>query len=233
VAARPLTAVIAAAGSGERLGAGGPKAFVEVAGRSLLAWSLAAFAASVETGAVVIAVPPGEEERAAAVAAEAGLPEAKALAGADTRAGSVAAALEAVEDEVVAIHDAARPLVTHELICALAALLGAHPDADGVIAATPLTDTVKRAAPHQTPGDAVGIERTESRDGLWGAQTPQLFRTAKLREALAAWVGADATDEAMVVEAAGGTILMHDAGAHNLKVTTAADLRLAELLLRG
>lgn len=225
--------MIAAAGSGERLGAGGPKAFVEVAGRPLLAWSLAAFAASPETGAVVIAAPPGEEERAAAIAAEAGLPEAKVVAGADTRAGSVAAALEAVEDEVVAIHDAARPLVTHELIGALAALLGSHPEADGVIAAAPLTDTAKRAAPQRQPGDAVAVERTESRDGLWGAQTPQLFRTAQLREALSASIGADATDEAMVVEAAGGTVLMHDAGGHNLKVTTSADLRLAEVLLRG
>lgn len=225
--------MIAAAGSGERLGAGGPKAFVEVAGRPLLAWSLAAFAASEATGAVVIAVPPGEQERAAAIATEAGFPEAKIVAGADSRAGSVAAALEAVEDGVVAIHDAARPLVTPELIGALAALLGSHPEAGGVIAAAPVGDTLKRAAPLQEPGDGVAVERTESRDGLWGAQTPQLFRTAQLREALSAYGGAGATDEAMVVEAAGGTILMHDAGAHNLKVTTTADLRLAEVVLRG
>ncbi|MFN2612804.1 MAG: 2-C-methyl-D-erythritol 4-phosphate cytidylyltransferase [Solirubrobacterales bacterium] len=222
---------MAAAGSGERLGAGGPKAFVEAAGQPLLAWSLAAFAASEETGAVVIAAPPGEEERAARIAAEAGLADVLVVAGGETRFDSVAEAMMPVTSELVAIHDAARPLVTPELIDALAALLRAHPEVDAAIAAAPITDTVKRAAREQASGVTVAVDRTESRERLWGAQTPQLFRTARLREAFAVHDGSGVTDEAMLIEAAGGAVLMQVPATHNLKVTTAAELELAEALL--
>lgn len=214
--------MIAAAGSGERLGAGGPKAFAEVAGRPLLAWSLAAFAASEATGAVVIAVPAGEQERAAAIAAEAGLEGTLVVVGGRTRSDSVATALKAVSAELVAIHDAARPLVTPRLIDELVAQLISDADADGVIAAAPITDTVKEA------GDGA-VRQTLDRAALWAAQTPQVFRTEKLRAALGS--NPAATDEAMLIEAAGGTVLLHDSAAPNVKVTTPADLRIAEGLL--
>jgi 2-C-methyl-D-erythritol 4-phosphate cytidylyltransferase len=212
--------VIAAAGSGERLGAGGPKALVEVAGRPMLEWSLDACRAAESIEAIVVAVPPGEEEPVAAI----GGPGVEAVAGGASRGESVAAALERVDTELVAIHDAARPLVTPGLIDELVAELVSAPDAAGVIAAAPVTDTVKEAA-----GGAV--QRTLDRSTLWAAQTPQVFRTAQLRAVL----GSDgsATDEAMLVEAAGGTVLLHDSAAPNFKVTTADDLRLAEALLRG
>jgi len=151
------------------------------------------------------------------------------VAGGETRAASVAAALEHVETDVVAIHDAARPLVTPELIDALAAILGGAPGADAVIAAAPLTDTVKQVGEGEDPR----VEVTLDRSRLWGAQTPQLFRTAALREALASHGGDGATDEAMVIEAAGGIVLLHDPGAPNFKVTLPPDLRLAESLLAG
>jgi 2-C-methyl-D-erythritol 4-phosphate cytidylyltransferase len=213
-----LTAVIAAAGSGERLGAGGPKAFVEVAGKPLLEWSLEAFKASQSTGDIIVATPAGKEGEVEAMGAI-------AVTGGNARADSVAAALELVETEVVAIHDAARPLVTEELIDALALALDGAADADGVIAAAPVTDTVKEA------GEEGRIERTLDRALLWGAQTPQVFRTAALRQALAAHGGPGATDEAMVIEAAGGTVLLHDPGVPNFKVTLPSDIALAEALL--
>jgi 2-C-methyl-D-erythritol 4-phosphate cytidylyltransferase len=218
--------VIAAAGSGARLGAGGPKALVEVAGRPLVAWCLDAFAAAGSIGAVVIAAPPGHEDAIAALA-----PDAVVVSGAESRSGSVANALERVEAELVAVHDAARPLVTAELIDAVVAKLAARPDAAGVIAAAAVTDTVKRGS--EGSGSPV-VASTESRDHLWAAQTPQAFRTEALREALAAdpQLVAAASDDAMLVEKAGGTVLIEPAPAANLKMTTRGDLRVAEALLR-
>jgi 2-C-methyl-D-erythritol 4-phosphate cytidylyltransferase len=215
--------VIAAAGSGERLGAGGPKAFVELGGRSLLEWSLQACRDAESIGAIVVAAPPGEEGRVEEDGVE-------VVPGGATRSESVAAALERVETELVAIHDAARPLATSELFDAVLGELAATERAAGVIAAAPLTDTVKEA------GDDRIVERTLDRSRLWGAQTPQAFRTTALREAIAAADAGEATDEAMLVEAAGGVVLLHDPAAPgttapNIKVTSAGDLRVAELLL--
>ncbi len=213
------TAIVAAAGSGERLGAGGPKAFVEVGGRRLIDWSLAALDAAGSIGSVVVARPPGSDEE---------LPSSvTSTDGGTTRAESVAAALARVETELVLIHDAARPLVTSELIEAVIDALRTNPAVDGVIAAAPLTDTIKRV-------EGKAIVATEDRAALWAAQTPQAFRTAALREAIAA-AGAEAataTDEAALIEWAGGVVAVEPAPASNLKVTTREDLRLAELLLR-
>ena len=132
----------------------------------------------------------------------------------------------------------ARPLVTAELIDAVIAKLAGRPDADGVIAAAPLTDTVKRARePRPAKGEfergGPTIAKTESRAHLWAAQTPQAFRAGALRDALAGDPQrvAAATDDAMLVEKAGGKVLIEPAPATNLKVTTPADLRIAELLL--
>jgi 2-C-methyl-D-erythritol 4-phosphate cytidylyltransferase len=210
-----VTAVIAAAGSGERLGAGGPKAFVPLGGRPMIAWSLDACRACGSVAAVIVAVPADHAH---------GLQDVVTVEGGSTRAESVAKALSAVDTELVAIHDAARPLVTPELLDDLVAELVANPDADGIIAAAPVTDTVKKA-------DGGRIVETLDRSILWAAQTPQVFRTEALRKALRAADGA--TDEAMLIEAAGGKVLIHDSGAPNLKVTTPVDLRLAELLLGG
>ena len=205
-----------------------------VAGRPMIEWSLAAFRGCDSVQAVVVAAPPGLEP-------ELGDGE-RALAGGATRAESVAKALAVVETEVVAIHDAARPLLTAALVEALVATLAANPEAAGVIAAAPVTDTVKRTAPFDRSRTASGpeegpnavlVEGTEDRSTLWVAQTPQVFRTAELRGALAvdAATRDAATDEAMLIEAAGGTVLIHPTGPENLKVTTAHDLRLAEWLL--
>ncbi len=160
--------------------------------------------------------------------------------GGATRAESVANALQAVETELVAIHDAARPLVTSELIEGVIATLVADSEAAGAIAATPVTDTIKRTpetrrafATNNVANARLVIESTLDRGRLWAAQTPQVFQVEALREALAAEPErlAAATDEAMMVEAAGGRVLIHPASAENLKVTTPVDLRTAEIAL--
>ena len=199
-------------------------------GRRLLDWSLDAFERAETVGAVIVAVPAGSEGRVRDGAV--------AVAGGASRSESVAAGLSRVEAELVAVHDAARPLVTAELIDELIAKLLDRPDAAAVVAAAPITDTVKRARePRPAKGDfphgGPTVAQTVSRDHLWAAQTPQVFRTAALREALDTDPQriAAATDDAMLVEKAGGKVLLHPSGAQNLKVTTPLDLRIAELLL--
>jgi 2-C-methyl-D-erythritol 4-phosphate cytidylyltransferase len=232
--------VIAAAGSGERLGAGGAKALVELAGRPMLAWSLAAFAGAESIGAIVVATPGGHQADVEALAREAaGDTPVTVVPGGDSRSQSVSRGLAGVEADIVAVHDAARPLVTAELIDELVEKLGSRPDADAVIAAAPIADTVKRSREPWPPGGEVmrggpaAVAETLSRDHLWAAQTPQVFRTEKLRDVLDADPQrlAAATDDAMLVEQAGGHVLMHPAPPENLKVTTPLDLRVAELLL--
>jgi 2-C-methyl-D-erythritol 4-phosphate cytidylyltransferase len=198
----------------------------------MIEWSIDAFRACESVHSIVVAAPPGHlgqlEDHDLAV-----------VPGGETRAQSVANALEAVGTEYVAIHDAARPLLTPELVEALVAHLDANEDAAGMIAAAPVTDTIKRSpAPSGRFSTAGGetrplaVEHTEDRRVLWRAQTPQVFRTERLREALAATERPEhATDESMLVEAAGGTVLIHPVAEQNLKVTTPLDLRVAELLL--
>lgn len=183
----------------------------------MVEWSIAAFRACESVGSILVAGPPGYVH---------GLDghDLSVIDGGETRAVSVSNALEAVGTELVAVHDAARPLVTPELIEDVVATLVADPEADGVIAATPVTDTIKRVAEE-------AIESTLDRERLWAAQTPQVFRAAPLRDALAADPEAAVTDEAMLVEAAGGKVLIHASSPENLKVTTPMDLKLAELLL--
>jgi 2-C-methyl-D-erythritol 4-phosphate cytidylyltransferase len=202
----------------------------------MIEWSIDAFRASDSVRSIVVAAPPGH------VGELGGDDDLAVVPGGATRAQSVANALDAVGTEYVAIHDAARPLLTPELVQALVADLDASPEAAGVIAAAPVTDTIKRTVKNLSgqlgtdtvPNRPLAIEVTEDRSQLWGAQTPQVFRTEALREALAAAERPEeATDEAMLVERDGGTVLIHPVEAENLKVTTPLDLRVAELVLQS
>jgi 2-C-methyl-D-erythritol 4-phosphate cytidylyltransferase len=201
----------------------------------MIEWSIDAFRACDPVRSIVVAAPPGHVDE---VARGAGL---DVIAGGATRAQSVANALEAVATDYVAIHDAARPLLTPELVEALVADLDAAPEAAGVIAAAPVTDTIKRAKESKSESDTSEVSdprlvvvATEDRSELWAAQTPQVFRTEALRAALAAAERPEeATDEAMLVEQAGGAVLIHPVEGQNLKVTTPLDLRVAELLLQS
>ncbi len=204
-----------------------------LAGRPMVEWSIAAMRAAAGVRSIVVACPPGHVH-------DLGGHDLGTVDGGATRAHSVANALEAVGTELVAIHDAARPLVTPELIAGVAATLAASPEADGAIAATPIADTIKRVAatraassPSSGSDAAPVVAETVDRGGLWAAQTPQVFRVEALRRALEAdpaQVEA-ATDEAMLIEAVGGRVLIHPAPPENVKVTTPFDLKLAELLL--
>jgi 2-C-methyl-D-erythritol 4-phosphate cytidylyltransferase len=198
----------------------------------MVEWSVNAFRACDSVRSIVVAAPPGHRGDLAGH-------DLAVVAGGETRAESVTNALEAVGTEYVAVHDAARPLLTPELVEALVADLDADPDAAGVIAAARVTDTIKRAADsNRRFATSEGAKRNlavaanEDRSSLWAAQTPQVFRTKALREALAAAERPqEATDEAMLVEWNGGTVLIHPVAEQNLKVTTPLDLRVAELLL--
>lgn len=190
-----------------------------LAGRPMVAWSVTAFRACEAVAAIVLAAPPGYEEALRGDGLD-------VVSGGATRSQSVANALREVETDLVAIHDAARPMLTSALIEELVETLEADPDAAGIIAAAPATDTLKRAA-------SGVVEETLDRNELWGAQTPQLFWTKALRGAMAVDDASRdaATDESMLVEQVGGKVLIHQTGPQNLKVTTADDLHLAELLL--
>jgi 2-C-methyl-D-erythritol 4-phosphate cytidylyltransferase len=193
---------------------------VEVGGRPMLEWSLDAFRAATAIGQIVVAAPAGEELAA-------GGRGVVAVAGGQHRSESVANALALCAGEIVVVHDAARPLVTPGLIDAVIEELAEDHGAAGVIAATPVTDTIKQA------GDAGQVERTLDRSGLWAVQTPQAFRSDALREALSEPGSlAEASDDAMLVERRGGRVLIHSSPPDNIKVTTPFDLRVADLLLR-
>lgn len=211
-------ALVVAAGSGERLGASSPKAFVVLAGRPMLEWSLAALrAAGVDR--IVIAVPPEPVHWEPD-------PDVIVVAGGAARSHSVRNALAAAPgDDAVLVHDAARPLAQASLFSRCLEALG---DADAAVAAAPVTDTVKET-------DAQGrVLVTLDRSRLWAVQTPQAFRRAALERALAQpdEVLAAATDDAGLVERSGGRVQVVAAPPANFKVTTPLDLRIADDLLR-
>jgi 2-C-methyl-D-erythritol 4-phosphate cytidylyltransferase len=230
-------ALIVAAGRGERLRAGRPKALVELAGRPLLQWSIEALTGVDGVEGIIVALPAGAEPPPGVIAVEGGA----------VRSDSVRRALRAAGSgdpaDAVIVHDAARPLVTAELANRVLAVLMSDQGLDAAIAATPLSDTVKRvqAASLQPPGGeteraaqgaGVVIETLE-RSGLWAVQTPQIFRRGALERALDVpdEVLAQATDDAWLCERLGGRVAVVAGGSENLKVTTALDLALAELLL--
>ncbi len=219
-------AVIVAAGSGERLGADVPKALVRVAGLPMVTWSARALDESPDITAIVITCPPGmEDDMDEAVAGHARVDA--IVPGGATRQRSVAAGIAALPADIDAIlvHDAARPLLSPGLVSLLVSRLAA---ADAVIAASPVPDTLKRS------DDQGHVTATVDRSGLWGAQTPQVFRADALRDVFAG-AGDDeldsSTDCAGMAERRGISVLMIDPGVPNPKVTTQADLRLVEVLL--
>ncbi len=214
-------ALIVAAGRGERLGLGRPKALVTLAGKPMVEWSLGALRAVSAVERTVIALPPGT---AFAPAKADGV---QCVAGGEARSQSVQAALRAAgEGDPVIVHDAARPLASSALFeRALVEL--ERTGSDAVIAAVPAPDTIKEVC-----ADDRVVARTLDRAKLWAVQTPQVFRRAALDRALAdEELLARATDDAWLIEQQGGTVRVIDSGQPNFKVTTLDDLRLAELLL--
>jgi 2-C-methyl-D-erythritol 4-phosphate cytidylyltransferase len=219
-------ALIVAAGRGERLGTGRPKALVTLSGRPMLEWSVQALRGVDRVSAIVVALPADALDAAPAGTV--------AVAGGTHRSQSVRAALRASADaagaeEPVIVHDAARPLAGPELFIRALDELEAS-GADAVIAAMPVSDTIKEVGE-----DGREVARTLERGRLWAVQTPQVFRRAALQAALEApdEVLQGATDDAWLVERSGGTVRVVPGTAENIKVTTPVDLRVAELLLAG
>ncbi len=210
-------AVLAAAGSGERLGGERPKAFARLGELPLLAESLGRLEASDWIDEIVVAVPPGWEEPAILLAEElAATKVVAAVAGGGTRAESVRAALDEVPEDalVVIVHDAARPLVSEAVLERVLAPLSEG--WDGVVPVLPLTDTVKSV-------DGERVTGTEAREKLVAVQTPQAFLATKLREAYAGDL-TGATDCSSLVEACGGRVKAVEGDPRLLKVTSRADL---------
>jgi 2-C-methyl-D-erythritol 4-phosphate cytidylyltransferase len=182
----------------------------------MLEWSIEALRQVPGVDQIVVALPPGCEAPAGTI----GVP------GGEHRSQSVLAALRAAGGDPVIVHDAARPLLTPAVVMSALDELEAH-GCDCVIVAAPVTDTIKEAR------DGL-VTRTLERSALWAVQTPQVFRRAALERALEAPedVLAGATDDAWLVERAGGTVRVVAGPAENLKVTTPGDLQVAELALR-
>ncbi len=215
-------AILVAAGSGERLGAERPKAFVALGDRVLLAESLERLDTSEWIDAVIVAVPVDWEDAAIALAEELVASKVAAVvAGGATRAESVRAALAQVPDDalVVIVHDAARPLIEDAVIERVIIPLGEG--YDGVVPGLPLSDTVKRV-------ERGLVVETVDRSGLVTVQTPQAFTATALRAAYAGDDPIAATDCASLVEARGGRIRVVDGDPRLLKITTRADLSLVE-----
>jgi 2-C-methyl-D-erythritol 4-phosphate cytidylyltransferase len=182
----------------------------------MLEWSIAALRAVAAVDQIVVALPPGARAPDGTIG----------VAGGETRSQSVLAALRAGDGDPVIVHDAARALVTAQIFQAALDELAAH-GCDAVIAAAPVTDTIKQA-------DDGAVVRTLDRSTLWSVQTPQVFRRAALERALSAGddVLAAATDDAWLVERFGGSVRIVAAPAENMKITTPGDLRVAEHTLR-
>jgi 2-C-methyl-D-erythritol 4-phosphate cytidylyltransferase len=218
-------AVLAAAGTGERLGGDRPKAFANLGGRVLLAESLERLERSDWIDAIVIVAPVGWEEPAILLAEELSAGKVNAcVPGGATRAESVRVGVAEVPDDaaVILVHDAARPFLPDDVVERVLTVLGEG--WDGAVPGLRVTDTIKRA------GSDGGVVETLERDGLVAVQTPQAFVAATLKRAFASFTPA-ATDCAALVEAAGGRVRVVDGDPRLVKVTTPADLELVERLL--
>jgi 2-C-methyl-D-erythritol 4-phosphate cytidylyltransferase len=222
-------ALIPAAGSGSRMGFDKPKQYVTLAGRPMIWHALSRFAENASIEKIYVALAnddgfwDGYDWREFA-------PKLEAMrCGGDSRARTVRNAIEVLsrmnigEDDWLLVHDAARPCLSPSQLNAL--LRELEDDATGGLLAAPVVDTLKRA------DDATRVKSTEPRAGLWQAQTPQMFRFAKLREALAAADLVSITDEAQAMEALGLRPKLVKSDVSNLKVTHAQDLALAEAIL--
>lgn len=221
-------AIVPAAGSGSRFGAEKPKQYLDLLGRPLIFHTLAALTAHPAIDRVWVVLAPDDPFWPDYDWSILGPKLETVRCGGATRADSVtnalrAAAMSAADDDWVLVHDAARPCISQAMLDGLFDELADDPV--GGILAVPVADTLKRADAEQR------VAATESRDGLWQAQTPQMFRYGSLVEALEKC--RDVTDEAGAIESLGLQPRLVRGDSTNLKVTFPADLALAAMILRG
>jgi 2-C-methyl-D-erythritol 4-phosphate cytidylyltransferase len=221
---RDIGVIVVAAGRGTRLGGETPKQFLSIGGVPMVLRALRPFTSHPEVAHVALVLPPDQAAHPPAFLRDALGPGLAVVAGGEERAASVAAGLRALGPEcrTVLVHDAARPFVERPVIDAV---IGHARAGEGALAAVRVSDTLKEA----DAADGSRVHRTVARDGLWRAQTPQGFPRAVLERAYAA-AAAGATDDAALVERLGVTVRLVPDSPRNLKVTTADDLVLAELL---
>jgi 2-C-methyl-D-erythritol 4-phosphate cytidylyltransferase len=220
-------AIIVAGGTGERFGSPDGKQLAEVAGRPVVAWSVAAFEECADIEGIVVVAHP---DRVAMYAAATVSSKVRAVvAGGATRQESVAAGIAEVPEDAdaVAVHDGARPLVTPAVVAEALRTLREDPDVAGVVVGHPMFDTVKRVEAHV-------VTETVDRNGLWVAQTPQVFRYDLLARAFAAarQDGFIGTDEASLVERLEVDVTVVLGSDRNIKITKPGDMDLARLLLQ-
>ena len=215
------TAIVLAAGGSRRMGR--DKLLLRVAGRPLLAHTLAAFEACAVVDEVVVVLAATNAPDALPLLAA--FPKVtRTCMGGRRRQDSVRAGLHTLAPrEYIVVHDGARPLVTPELI---AAGVEAARETGAAAAAVPVVDTLK-----ETDGQAI-VRRTVAREGLWAVQTPQVFRHDLLLRAHNAAIG-DVTDDCALVEAIGGRVKLYPGSRANLKVTSPDDVAIVEALLRA
>ncbi|WP_395673857.1 bifunctional 2-C-methyl-D-erythritol 4-phosphate cytidylyltransferase/2-C-methyl-D-erythritol 2,4-cyclodiphosphate synthase [Phenylobacterium sp.] len=215
-----FSAVVVAAGAGLRAGPGEPKAWRALGGRPIVRWSVEGL---LSAGAREVVVVVARDRLPQVDEALAGLEGWRAVTGGATRADSVQAglaALTAARNQPVLIHDAARPFVSRAHVDRLLAALDV---ADGAVPALPVADTLKR-------GEGL-VDETVSRAGLWRAQTPQAFRFGRLKAAYRRWpTGEEPTDDAAVMERAGGHVAMTPGDPMLMKLTYPEDFLMAEQL---
>jgi 2-C-methyl-D-erythritol 4-phosphate cytidylyltransferase / 2-C-methyl-D-erythritol 2,4-cyclodiphosphate synthase len=216
-----VTAIIAAGGRGERLGASLPKQLLSIAGQTILERSVRVFLAHASVDELVVALPADLAERPPACLADAAKPL-RIVAGGARRQDSVKAAFAAVPErsDVVVIHDAARPFASADLITRT---IAAAVESGAALAALAARDTVKQV-------DGSFVQATLDRRTIYLAQTPQAFRRDVLRDALA--LTSEATDEASLAEQAGHAVRIVDGEATNIKITTPEDLVIGEAISR-
>ena len=215
-----VTALIVAAGKGERLGSGLPKQFRTLAGKAVLRWAVEPFLRHSAVRDVRVVVGPGQEQLAAQVLN--GVDVGPFVTGGTERADSVRAGLQAIATDAVLVHDAARPFCPAGVIDRLVASLEFH---DGAAPVLPVGDTLARGADN--------IDELVDRSNLLRVQTPQAFRTEALRRAYGAWSGEAPTDETTVLRAAGMAVASVAGDPALEKLTTEADWARAEQWLAG
>jgi len=216
-----VEAVIVAGGAGTRMGR--PKQFLPLAGKTVLEWSLQAFLSVPEVERVIVVTRPDNVRQHAE---RLGGPRVKFVESGSTRMASVRNGFkEVAEDtEVVAVHDGARSLVTADII---RAVLEEAYDSGAAVPAVQVNDTLKKVTNKQ-----MWISDTPARTSFWAAQTPQCYRREVLEEALRRFPEASsATDESQLVEKAGHKVRIVPSSSENFKITTPADLVMAEALL--
>lgn len=215
-----VAVLVVAAGRGSRFGSVTPKQYLPLHGQAILRHSLATFAAHPAIGAIRVVINPAD--RSLYDLASAGLGLLEPVDGGAERQDSVRLGLQSLAEmnfDAVLIHDAARPFVGRAVIDRV---IGALSKAPGVVPGIPVADTLKR-----TRNDIVTA--TVPRDGLWRVQTPQGFRMTDILAAHTAVAGQALTDDAAVLEAAGGTVIMVPGDAENIKVTMPDDISLAAI----